>query len=163
MGKGAGGPNLPGSLLLGTWTSGGKHPGLTPAPKYLWPSSEAGIRRTNSFDEGQELSGFAALGQGCGVELTPVPAPGADSFYLGSHVCLAYFLRRRLCTLCAGNLGLRSPHAVNICYFCPEELSTFSFRKWGGCCGAGADPLALNFQLPPVGGRRCARAVIPLA
>lgn len=38
-----------------------------------------------------------------------------------------------------------------------------SFRKTGGCCGAGTNPVAVNLQLPPISGPRCARAVIPLA
>lgn len=48
--------------LLGMERSGGKRPAPTPAPKYLWPPFEAGIRRINSLREGQELEWFAALG-----------------------------------------------------------------------------------------------------
>lgn len=48
----------------------------------------------------------------------------------GQHLWLGVLAPKETLHFCEWNVGLQSPCAVDICYFCPEELCA------GGSCGA---------------------------
>lgn len=112
------------------------------SPKISLPFMQSWYWRRNSFREGWEFQDLLCL-------VLTAPNWAAP---LAWHAC-----SKGDFALFVWNVGLQSPCAVNICYFCPEELCPFSLRKRGAPVEQH-DPVAGNFQLPRTSGAGCTRS-----
>lgn len=108
-------------------------------PKIPLPLLQSCSWGRSSFHEGWESQGLLCL---------VLAAPDWAALLAGSVCSKGDF------ALCEWNVGLQSPCAVDVCYFCPEELCAFPPRKQGAPVEQHEPVAPLEWDVP---------AVMPLA